>query len=759
GLGDICSSRRDYQQAVNYYRRAVKLMPSDFSARVKLIGALYRSGRQQEFITELKQALESRPRDEQAYVQVVRMLIGCGDMDGARNIHSQGLQNAKTTDSLELMADQLNQDPSISVCMIVKNEEEMLPECLDSVRDWADEIVVVDTGSEDRTIEIAESYRARIFHQPWEGDFSKHRNYSIEQATCDWIFIIDADERFEPEGVEMLKRTMNNPNINVISINVFNVYGDKHDVKTFLPSVRAWRRELGLKYEGIVHNALALGEHPVYRLPVNLRHLGYDLSEEKMRQKHERTKTLLERQLEEDPDNVFALFNYSQVLRTYNGRFAIENIPTILETSERAVRLSDPTNKRQRHLHLMCLEQIAASYFHQKEYEKAIEYCDRALELKPDYLDPLMIRANCLYRLGEGEKASEAYLRYLEAQAAYDPGRETDPIILGHVDGRAPAQYSLASIAYDSGDLEAARYHFEEALRVRDGFKDAYARIGQIYYDDGDFDQARRHFLKQLETGKKTVNTLLGLALIYKQTGMSENAEEYFREALELEAFNSEVKAKYGRFLLEQDRVDEARNMIEDAIKHDKDKLNSLRWAGQLYTEFGQHELSADCFARILETFGDDPDSLNDQANCYYQQKEFEKAVKLYQRAVELASVKPVTWRNMGLALFQLNRCEEAISSLETYLEQCPHDLDVVHVAGDLYSKTGQFDKALNKYEIYLSKNPVDTLAMFNLSECYLNMGHIDSAVMGYKRVLQIDPEFKPASDRLSQVLEPANQT
>lgn len=199
--------------------------------------------------------------------------------------------------------------------------------------------------------------------------------------------------------------------------------------------------------------------------------------------------------------------------------------------------------------------------------------------------------------------------------------------------------------------------------------------------------------------------------------------------------------------------------MIEEAIKHDKDKLNSLRWAGQLYTEFEQHELSAGCFARILETFGDDPDSLNDQANCYYQQKEFEKAVELYQRAVELSSVKPVTWRNMGLALFQLNRCEEAISSLETYLEQCPHDLDVVHVAGDLYSKTGQFDKALTKYEIYLSKNPVDTLAMFNLSECYLNMGHIDSAVMGYKRVLQIDPEFRPASDRLSQVLEPADQT
>ena len=76
---------------------------------------------------------------------------------------------------------------SISLCMIVKNEEENLPRCLDSVRDVVDEIVIVDTGSTDRTVEIAESYGAKVFYHPWEGSFSKARNYSLKYATCDWI--------------------------------------------------------------------------------------------------------------------------------------------------------------------------------------------------------------------------------------------------------------------------------------------------------------------------------------------------------------------------------------------------------------------------------------------------------------------------------------------------------------------------------------------------------------------------------------------
>ena len=82
----------------------------------------------------------------------------------------------------------------ISLCMIVKNEERFLAQCLDSVKDFVDEICIVDTGSTDRTIEIARSYGARIEEHAWRNDFGWARDRALAMATRRWIFQLDADE-------------------------------------------------------------------------------------------------------------------------------------------------------------------------------------------------------------------------------------------------------------------------------------------------------------------------------------------------------------------------------------------------------------------------------------------------------------------------------------------------------------------------------------------------------------------------------------
>jgi len=92
----------------------------------------------------------------------------------------------------------LNQ--SISLCMIVRDEEEHLEKCLESVNDAVDEIIVVDTGSRDKTVSIARSFGAGIFFHEWENDFSVPRNISLEHATGDWILILDADEVLEAQS-------------------------------------------------------------------------------------------------------------------------------------------------------------------------------------------------------------------------------------------------------------------------------------------------------------------------------------------------------------------------------------------------------------------------------------------------------------------------------------------------------------------------------------------------------------------------------
>ncbi len=111
---------------------------------------------------------------------------------------------------------------TISLCMIVKNEEKVLKRCLDSVRDLVDEMIIVDTGSTDRTKEIAASYPgAKIYDFTWVDDFAKARNFAFSKATCDYIYSADADEEINEENRKKFMRLKQVllPEIEIVQIN------------------------------------------------------------------------------------------------------------------------------------------------------------------------------------------------------------------------------------------------------------------------------------------------------------------------------------------------------------------------------------------------------------------------------------------------------------------------------------------------------------------------------------------------------------
>lgn len=97
----------------------------------------------------------------------------------------------------------------ISVCIICQDEEKNIRACLDSVK-WADEIVVVDSGSRDRTVEIAKEYTTRVIHNPWAG-YNAQRMFSIQQAVGEWVLCLDADERCGPGLADEIRRAVSNP--------------------------------------------------------------------------------------------------------------------------------------------------------------------------------------------------------------------------------------------------------------------------------------------------------------------------------------------------------------------------------------------------------------------------------------------------------------------------------------------------------------------------------------------------------------------
>lgn len=147
---------------------------------------------------------------------------------------------------------------SISLCMIVKNEERVLKRCLDSVKDIVDEIIIVDTGSHDKTKDIAKKYTDKIYDFKWEDDFSKARNFSFSKATKEYILWLDADDVILNEDKEKLLELKSSLDKNVdIVMMKYNIAYDKNGEATYSYNrERLVKRDKGYKWVSPVHEVI-----------------------------------------------------------------------------------------------------------------------------------------------------------------------------------------------------------------------------------------------------------------------------------------------------------------------------------------------------------------------------------------------------------------------------------------------------------------------------------------------------------------------
>ncbi|MBI3535772.1 MAG: glycosyltransferase family 2 protein [Deltaproteobacteria bacterium] len=145
----------------------------------------------------------------------------------------------------------------ISLCMIVKNEEKILFKSLNSVKNLVDEMIVVDTGSSDRTKEIADSFGAKVFDFKWIDDFSAARNYSISKSSGDWILILDADEYLIEDDFESIRKCINDNSKDVYCLKWQFLNEKKTGFKSF--KVGLFRNKIGIRYQGLAHEEILKG--------------------------------------------------------------------------------------------------------------------------------------------------------------------------------------------------------------------------------------------------------------------------------------------------------------------------------------------------------------------------------------------------------------------------------------------------------------------------------------------------------------------
>ncbi len=294
---------------------------------------------------------------------------------------------------------------TVAAVMIVKDEERFLAQCLDSIKDFVDSVILVDTGSTDRTMEIAEEYGCVIYEHPWQNDFSEARNFALGKVPedIDYVFIIDADEKVDGND----------------KVEFFRAFGSGRDyiqmpVISYTPggsgqhwSIRAWKNGIA-HYEGAIHNQVMHDSGTDGLLcKVRIHHYGYDLSQEQMDRKWNRIIDITKKQLEEVPGDPIPTVNLLQV---YRAQHRWQDMVDIIKSFDHSTH-NDHTLVR------MALDNVFALTFLGR-LDEAYKLCMHFLKNRPDDIDALYSLGVILSSRGQHLESILFMNKYLETLAA-----------------------------------------------------------------------------------------------------------------------------------------------------------------------------------------------------------------------------------------------------------------------------------------------------------------------------------------------------
>ena len=441
---------------------------------------------------------------------------------------------------------------TLSLCMIVRDEEEMLGRCLAAVAPAVDEIVVVDTGSSDRTIEIARSFGARVLEREWTGSFADARNASFDAATGDWLLYLDADEVVVAEDVAALRALTGQTWREAFWFNEINYTGELGDgTATKHLALRAFRNRPEYRFEGRLHEQITdpLPLHLPERfgmLDVRIEHFGYLGAVRDAKEKSRRNVELLERQRQEGRTDLFFHFNLG------SEYFAIDDVERACAEFERAWELveRDPEAGKRSFVPLLAGRSVAALRACGR-LEQAFDRAAAALERFPSFTD-------LVYEQGLVRRSQE---RYDEAIALFERCLAMGDAPAGYTStvgtGTFLPTIALAELRLARGEVDVAVAMLDACLGEHPGFFGLVLPFASALLAQG---VAPEEVVARVEARvarlTPTVRFVLGVALY--EAGETAAAEAQYRALLERHPDRGAARVALAESLLSQRRWAEA---------------------------------------------------------------------------------------------------------------------------------------------------------------------------------------------------------
>jgi FkbM family methyltransferase len=525
-------------------------------------------------------------------------------------------------------------EPRLSLCMIVRDNARTIRACLESVRPWVDEMVVVDTGSRDETPRVAGELGARVFHFPWRDDFSAARNESLRHARGAWVFWMDSDDTIDADcgrGLRELASGEHPPAVlgYVIRVRCPGPGADGRADVTVVDHVKLFRNLPQLRFEGRIHEqilpAIRRAGGEVAWTGLFVVHSGYDHSPEGQRRKLDRDLRLLGLELRERPGHPFTLFNLGMTLADA-GRHV-----------EAVARLRDSVARSGAgESHLRKAFALLVSSLHKLgRWEDALGACERGLGLFPLDAELRFRRGMLLHERGRLEEAAGAYRDLLERPE----GRHFTSVVDGL--GGHLARHNLALVYADAGDWEGAEGQWRAAVAGRPSYARGWEGLGEVLVRRGKLGEAAALAARQLaEPGLRREGLLLRGKVALAGGDRAGARGEWERAAAEYPA-DPAPRQLLGQLYFEDGDLAAAERALTELERLDPEDAAAGHNLGAVYARQGRAAEAIDAYRRSLRRRPGSAPTHVLLGNALHEAGRDEEAARAWEKALELEPGHP----------------------------------------------------------------------------------------------------------------------
>ncbi|MBC7473589.1 MAG: glycosyltransferase [Candidatus Sericytochromatia bacterium] len=638
----------------------------------------------------------------------------------------------------------LNSDQKFSLCMIVKNESKNIARCLESVEGVVDEIIVVDTGSTDDTVEIAKKYGAKVFFYEWSNDFAVARNEAIKNATGDWILILDADEELSPESREIIRAflvKMDGDATYQIRIKNMNTYGN---VMYQNYMTRMFKNTNTTMFVGRIHETLISRSQAINISgeDVFIIHHGYKDHEKSAEKITTRNIPLLEEILKKDDINN----SYKSFVNFYIGASQLEigNLEDSLKSLRLAIDQSKEVGNANLNFIAFSYIRLMSIYISLKKLEEledivkeAEKECPRLLShyefwyykasiglMKGDNVDALKNLKKCVdsyndksnYDFNDLSNDAIYYFALLSICNTYMRMSDKENTlkwldrlrkeVIGNFDYPSYKQ-SIYTLYAQLGEIETAIGIAEDLIDLIDNEakNNLFTDLTNMYMLNNQFAKAV-NLQAKFHDPEKVKESWYIVAANLEDGKLFPTAEEVYSEIIKV--LPDESRAYVGRSVarLVQNKANDAINDLVLAKSNAKDQ-EQKQTVGKLYIKIGRLVEARQCFEDILI---DSPE--NYQANLY------------------IASID----QSEG-------KISDAQSVLERLIDLFPNNIDAYIQLGNILLSNKNADKSIEVFEKAKNIQPDNAYLLYALALAHLEKNNKEDALSYLEKAIKIEPD------------------